>query len=110
METPTKRRRTQPRTKRGIRRGKGPLVVRLTTSAYARVVMAPLLAYGAAPGGLVDYTVLRTACLRRGISEADFQAELGLLVEEGRLFVERHRGPDGAQFNTYTLRSELVIK
>ncbi|SIR12988.1 hypothetical protein [Micromonospora avicenniae] len=104
--------RTKPRTKRGTGRGKGPLVLSVRRSSHARIVLVHMLADAGMvrADGLIDYHPLRGAMRRSGVSQAEFERELGRLADEGHLSVEHYRTPDGLLLNRYRLATELRIK
>ncbi len=104
--------RTKSRTKRGTRRGRGPLVVSVRKSSRARIVLVHMLADAGMvrADGLVDYRPLRSAVLRHGVSLPEFERELGRLADEGVLAIERYRPPGGLLLSRYRLATELRVK
>ncbi|WFF09093.1 hypothetical protein O7622_11285 [Micromonospora sp. WMMD1076] len=79
-------------------------------SSHARIVLVHLLAYSAGPDGWANYSELLAACGRRGITEPQFQAELGRLCDEGLVSTAQHRTPAGVRFNQYRIDGEVKVR
>ncbi|MFK4243546.1 hypothetical protein ACI2KV_11760 [Micromonospora chokoriensis] len=81
-------------------------------SSHARIVLAHMLADAGMVrvDGLIDYGPLRSAVLASGVSQADFERELGQLADEGALAIERYRRPGGLLLNRYRLAVKLRVK